>query len=332
MKTPCQKVLLMVTAAVLSCEVSAAEPSWRPSEPVELVVAAGPGSVHDRFARMSARILDENKLVPAPLSVVNKAGGGGTIALTYLGKSVGSRSAPIATASGSLLTGHILGSTKYNYTDFALLSVLFSDYNVFSVRADSAISSGKDLIARLKADPTSVSFAFAISAGNYNHIAIARVAKAAQVDVKQLRAVVHDGGGKATVAVLGGHIDVVVGGPGNILGHVQAGKMRTLAVSAPQRYEAGPLATTPTWREQGADVVGELQYYLVGPKDMQQAQAQYWEQVFSDLVKRPEWKEFAKKNHWATLGLNAAKGAEYLKAQYDAYRESLVALELARKE
>lgn len=332
MKTLCQNLLLIAIAAVFSFEVSAAAPGWRPSEPVELIVAAGPGSVHDRLARTTARIMEEGKFLPTPLGVVNRAGGGGTVALAYLSKNSGNRNPPISTASGSLLTGHITGGTKYNYTDFTVLSVLFADYNVFSVRADSPIKSGMDLMARLKSDPKSVSFAFAVAAGNYSHIAIARVAKAAQADVKQIRAVVHDGGGKAAVAVLGGHIDVLVGGPGNIIGHVEAGKMRAIALSAPQRYEAGPLANTPTWREQGVDVVADLQYYFLGPKGMQQGQIEFWEQVFSRIVKMSGWKEFAQKNHWVTLGLNRTKGAEYLKAQYDAYRESLEEIGLASKE
>lgn len=330
MKTVCRDVIWIVTGAVLSFGVFAAPPEWQPSQPVELIVAAGPGSVHDRLARMTGRLIDEGKLISKPVNIQNKAGGGGTIALAYLNNSGGSQNPPISTASGSLLTSHIIGGTQYNYTDFSLLAVLLTDYNVFTVRADSPIKSAADLVARLVADPKSVSFAFAVAPGNYNHIAIARVAKAAKADPRQIRTVVYNGGGQAVVAVLGGHVDVVVGGAGNIIGHVESGKMRAIGLSAPQRHESGPLANTPTWREQGVDVVAELPYFFVGPRGMGESQISFWENVFSRLVNTPDWREFAQKNYWVRLGLNPRKGTEYLRAQYEAYMEPLQELGLAK--
>ena len=73
------------------------------------------------------------------------------------------------------------------------------------------------------------------------------------------------------------------------------------------------------------------QYYFLGPKGMQQGQIEFWEQVFLGIVRMSEWKEFAQKNHWVTLGLNRTKGAEYLRAQYEAYMEPLQELGLPRR-
>ena len=55
--------------------------SWRPDKPVEIVAASGPGGSTDKLARTIQRILQDEKLVPTPVSVVNKAGGNQTLAV-----------------------------------------------------------------------------------------------------------------------------------------------------------------------------------------------------------------------------------------------------------
>src|SRR5688572_13663489 len=55
-----------------------------PSRPLELVVHTGPGGGTDLIARMVGEILTREKLVGQPVNVVNKPGGGGAIAYTYI--------------------------------------------------------------------------------------------------------------------------------------------------------------------------------------------------------------------------------------------------------
>jgi len=307
----------------------AATTAWQPTTTLELIAAASPGSVHDRLARATMQIMDVHKLVPTALIVSNRQGGGGTLALSHLRQNQGNPHY-LSTATGTLITNNITGLTKVRYVDFTLLALLFSDYNVFSVRVDSPIHDGRELLNRLRASPTSLSFAFAAAPGNYNHIAIARVAKAANADLKQIRAVVFDGGGKAAAALLGGHVDVLVGGPGNIVGHVQAGRLRAIAVSAPQRYEEKALADVATWKEQGLNNIADNPYYFLGPQGLQQSQIDYWEQVFAKVIKTEEWREFARKGFWTTLGMSRTEAGAYLQSQYDDYRETLREVGLAQ--
>lgn len=323
------RLFFCALSGLLASQAFSASTSWRPAQTVELIAAASAGSVHDRLARTTMRILQDSGLIPSAVVVVNKQGGGGTVALAYLANIQGNAHS-ISTATGTLLSNNITGLTKYNYTDFTVLPLLFSDYNIFSVRAESSIRSGADLLAKLKADPKSVSFAFAVAPGNYNHVAIAHIAKAAQAGIKDVKAVVYDGGGKAATAVLGGHVDVLVGGPGNVVGHIQVGRLRALAVSAPRRYEASVLANVPTWKEQGVDVVADNPYYFLGPKGMQQAQIDFWEQAFSKVVKTPEWAAAAEKSFWVTLNLSRAESVKYLDAQYREYKDALTELGLAK--
>ncbi len=314
----------------LSIPGIASSQTWAPSGTIQLLTGAGPGSVHDRLARTALKVIQDRNLIPtATMIVVNKPGAGGTIALARLDQSSNSAQY-ITTASGSLLTSYILGKTDYNYADYPLLSVAFTDYALFTVRADSPIKSGVELVAKLKSDPKSVSFAYATAPGNYSHIAIAGVAKAAGTDLKQVLLVVYTGGAKAMTAVLGGQVDVVVGGAGNVLGQIKAGKMRAIAISSPQRYQSPAMSQIPTWLEQGVNVIESLPYFCLGPKDLKKEQIAFWEQTFARVYQTPEWKQFTDFNNVVPLGLNHSEGKKYLGERYDSYKASLKELELAK--
>ena len=66
--------------------VPAAGPAqtWKPDKPVDVVVGTSPGGPQDRTGRLIQRILQEQKLVPTPVNVVNKPGGGGVVGLVYV--------------------------------------------------------------------------------------------------------------------------------------------------------------------------------------------------------------------------------------------------------
>jgi tripartite-type tricarboxylate transporter receptor subunit TctC len=78
---------VLVLTAPTACEAAAAR--WRPDRNVEIVVSTSPGTGSDATARLIQRLLLEKKLIDAVAMVVNKAGGGGTIGLTYLAQHPG---------------------------------------------------------------------------------------------------------------------------------------------------------------------------------------------------------------------------------------------------
>jgi len=324
-------LILGVALGVLGgLQAIAASVSWQPSATIEIVTGAGPGTVHDRLARATQQAIQEGKLITAAsLIVQNKPGAGGTIALGYLDRKPNDAHF-IATASGSILTTYAMGKTPFNFADYPVLSLPFNDYALFTVRADSAIKSGRDLVEKLRADPTSVSFAYATAPGNYSHIAIAAVANAANADLSKVVLVVHTGGAKAMTEVLGGHVDVVVGGSGNVLGQIQAGKMRALGIAAPLRYKSAAMAEIPTWKEQGVDAIADTPYFFVAPKGATKQQIDFWEKVLLSAYKMPSWQEYAQRSNLVTLELGHAESKKYLEERYQSYRTSLRQLGLAK--
>ncbi len=97
--------------------------SWKPDKPVEFVVQASAGGGSDIFARTIARVLADEKIVTVPINVVNKAGGSGAIAYSYLNQKKGDPHV-IATATGSYITTPIQGHSPVSYKNFTNLAQL----------------------------------------------------------------------------------------------------------------------------------------------------------------------------------------------------------------
>ena len=276
--------------AILALPLPAAAPaaSWAPDQAVEIVVGTSAGSGSDTTARWIQRWLREKKLVAVPVNVLNKPGGGGSIAATYMNQHPGNGHYLLVT-SPSLLTNAITGRSAIKYTDMTPLAQVGAESVVFTVRADSPLKSAQDLAARLKADPASLSFSIGIAIGSHNHIAVAEVAKALGADIRKLKVVAFSGSADGVTALLGGHIDVSASPASAVLVHVKAGRLRTLAVSSEQRL-TGDLASVPTWTELGIHAVSANWRSIVGPKGMTAEQIAYWDDVLGRLTRLPEWR------------------------------------------
>jgi len=302
---------------------------WKPGKNVEIVVASAAGGSSDRTARVLQRLLQANAAFPS-VSVNNRAGGGGTVAWTYLAQRVPDAHF-IATFSPTLLTNQILRIGTLSYQDFTPLSILLREYPVVTVNADSPITSSKVLLERIRKDPASLSFAFASSVGNHNHVIIGMIFKAAGVDPRKAKVVIEKSGGTAMTAVLGGHIDVLVGAPANALPHVEAGKARILGITAPQR-QAGRLAALPTFREQGIDAVFFSWRGFIGPKGMTPPQVSFWDQAFAKAIQGEDWKQDVEKNAWAEDYMRSAETRRHLESEYELMSKMLADLGVLTKQ
>ena len=326
-----KSVLILVGCmiAMLAGRALHAQPApWQPERFLEIVVPSGPSGANDTTARMVYSILQGKGLAKVPVNVVNRPGGGGAVAFTYIHQKPGD-ARYISVIPVTLLTNHITGRSTFTYTDFTPIAQLYSEYIGFAVPANSPLD-GKQLIARLRQEPSSVSFGFASSAGNQNHITIAMVAKAAGVDVKRLKTVVFGSGGEAITALLGGHISVSSSGVSGILPHHQSGRARIIAIAAPERMP-GPLANVPTWKELGLDVVFSSWRSVIGPKGLSEAQLGYWDGVLKQMIATDEWKKDLETNFWVQHYMNSQDSRIFLDRQYAEIKSLLTALGLAAR-
>jgi putative tricarboxylic transport membrane protein len=320
-------VSLLVALCAIAC-ASAMGAEWKPEHNVEIIVGTGPAGGQDKTARTLQRILQEHKLVGAPVIVVNKPGGGGAVGWTYLSQHAGDAH-HVEIGNPTLLTNHIIGRSPIGYTDFTPIAILFTESVAFSVRADSPIQSGRDLVERLRKDPSSVSFSVGSSLGSANHIAMGEVTRLAGGDPRRLKAVVFQGGGEAMTALLGGHVDLVASAANNVVNQVAAGKLRVIGVTAPQRL-SGALAVVPTWREQGIDVTVNNWRMVAGPKGLTHEQLAFWEAVVRRATDSAEWKQDLERNAFENMFMTGQEAQRFLKSQYEVLQAALAQIGMAK--
>lgn len=286
---------ILGTVAALAAGATAAQ-GWKPTGNVEIGVASGAGGASDRSARLLQKLLLQTSLFQT-ISVANRPGGGGTVAWTYVSQRAGDAHT-IATFSSTMLTNHALGVGKLSFRDFTPLSILIREYPMIVVKAGSPIVSTKELAARLKKDPASVSFSFAASRGNHNHILVGMIAQAGGAEARTIRVVIVKSAGEGISQVLGGHIDAYVGTLATLAPLIENGQLQALGISAPIR-QTGRAANIPTFREQGFDAVYSSWRGFIGPKGLTPAQTAFWDHAFAQVVKAEDWKKDLEDNAWA---------------------------------
>jgi putative tricarboxylic transport membrane protein len=320
----------VVAAAALFATPGAAQAQgWKPDKHVELIVPTGAGGSLDATGRTMQRIWEAEKLLGgATSSVVNKPGGGHAVGYTYM---MEHKADPhyLSVTSGTLLTGHIVGRLKMTYTDVTPIAVLYSEYIAFAVRADSPIKDGKDLIAALKKDPGGLSIAISSAPGGTHHIAIASVLKAAGIEPKLAKVVAFVNSNEAVTAVLGKHVDVAVAGTTNVVGQMQAGNLRVIAISAPKRV-VGPLASVPTWVEQGYNATFDNWRGIMAPKGITPEQAAFWADTLRKVTSSEEFRKVAAKQMWTDIFMGPKESTEFMKKDYEQLKATLISLGMVK--
>jgi len=317
-------VLLSLAVAAGGAQAAAA---WKPEKAIEIIALNAPGGGSDRICRIMAGVLQERKQVGVPIAVVNKPGGGGSVAYTYLNQRPGDGHA-VVLSSKALLTNNIVGQGP-SYTDFTMVANLFGEYISVTVKPDSPVKSGRDLIERLKKDPAALSFGIATSLGNFNHLGAAAALKEAGIDIRKVRTVIFQSGAAATTAMLGGHIDVVPISAAFAASMARSGQVRLIAVTSPARL-TGVLADVPTWREQGYDAVVSNSRSVTGPKGMTEAQVAYWDGLLRQMIESEEWKKELEANYWSSEYMGSAETRKAMERDNVTLRAFLTDLGLAR--
>ena len=301
--------------------------SWRPEKPVEFIVPTAPGGNNDKLTRLAQKILQDRKLVTTPSVVINRSGGNQTLAVHYALQHPGDPHY-VLFSNPAVFTNELNGISTRRYTELTPLALLVVENTVLTVRAGSPLRNMADLAERLKADPDSVSFAMP-ARGGQPHLTAAAAVRAAGADPRRMKVVVFKGSGDSITAVLGGHVDVMVSSSGSVLGLVQGGQARVLAVAAAQRMR-GPLASAPTFREQGIDTTGIPAWRgFLGPQQLTPAQVAFWDDAFSKMVDSAEWKKNLEEGDVSQY-LRSREFARYLDTQYAAIRAIMSELGLIK--
>lgn len=315
--------MLMLIVAV---PVDAAE--WKPQRPIELVVPVQGGASMDQAARALQQIWQERKMLNVPVTVVNKPGAGQSLAAIYVHQAAGDPHR-VHLVGSTLLTNHIMGRSALKHSDFTILGQLFTEYMAVSVRSESPVKNGTELVSRMKIAPAALSVAVGSARGTTSHFAIAMPLKRAGVDIKGMRTIVFPSGPESITNVIGGHVDVVAGTLGAADPHWRAGRLRILAVTSPKRL-SGDFAEIPTWRDQGIDVAVSNWRFLISPPGLSEDQIAFWDDLFRRTAALPEWKKIVEKYQWVDDYVSSRNGRRYLDEEYAEQREILTEIGLSK--
>ena len=292
-------------ALVAACAMAA--PAEAQVEGLEIIAPANPGGGWDQTARaMQAALQDAG--IASGVQVNNIPGAGGTIGLAQFvtGKK---RRGDAVLVGGLVMLGAILtNKAPVTLEDVTPLARLTGEYEVLVVPASSDIRTLDDLLAKLKADPGSVSWGGG-SAGGTDHILAGLIAKAAGVDPTKVNYIAHSGGGEALGAILGGHVTVGVSGYEEFAGQIQAGELRALAVSGDERI---PGVDVPTLKEQGVDVSLVNWRGLFAPPGIRDGDKEALAEAVAGMVESPAWRETLETRGWLDLYLPPEEFAAFL--------------------
>lgn len=221
-----------------------AQPAW-PTQPVRIVVPYAPGGASDAVARLFAE-----RLAPVfgqPVVVENRPGASGSLGMDLVAKAApDGHTVAFAAISPLTLNPHLQKVAYDPLKDVAPFAQAM--YSPVYVIATSAFT-GKtfaDVIAQAKARPGELAMASS-GQGSVGHLMLEQISRKAGV---KLNHIPYKGGGQVVNDAAGGHFELFTANPSPAVnGLVGQGKLRVLAVAAPQRLPQ--FADVPTLAELG---------------------------------------------------------------------------------
>jgi tripartite-type tricarboxylate transporter receptor subunit TctC len=294
-------MLLGAVAAGGAVTAAPATAQGYPSKVVRLVVPFAAGGSNDIVARaMSAPL---SRALGQSVVVENRPG-----ANTIIGTEAVARSpADGHTALISGFTFASLAALRSNLPfeplkDFAGVAGLGTQPYVFSIHPSLPAKSIKELIAVARARPGQLVYAIN-GYGTGQHLSGELLKIMARIDMKH---VAFSGGGPATVAVLGGHAGILISTAPPIMQHVQADKLRALAVTSAARSDL--LKDVPTMIESGMpgfDLSGAMGIFV--PAATPKAAVDRLSAEVLRVVQLPEVKDGMLRDGFAVIPLGPAE-------------------------
>lgn len=254
----------LAAAALVPASGLRAQEAW-PSRPIRFVVPYPPGGSTDVVGRLVGQALAEE--LGQPIVIENRGGATATI-----GSQVVAQSKPDGyTLLLSNIASHAIAATLFRslpydpVKDFTHVALLVNTPTILVVNPSFPARDLQDIVRLSKEKEGGLDMASSGS-GSSNHLLLVRFA---ELTGAKLNHVPYRGGGPAMTDVIAGTVPMMSDTLPSALPHLQAGSVRAIAVSGPERSELVP--EVPTFREQGIDLINLPWYGLSGPAGMDAA-------------------------------------------------------------
>ncbi|VTU18610.1 Bug family tripartite tricarboxylate transporter substrate binding protein [Variovorax sp. PBL-E5] len=262
-----------------------------PDKPVRIVVPFAAGNTLDTALRQVAEVFDKN--TGQPLLIDNRPGGSGIIAAqNVMGAPADGYTLLLANTSMFTINPHTFSKLPYDpEKNFRPVTNFLGASMVMAVNNNVPANNIKEFVAWTKSRPGKVSFA-SFTAGNSSHFAGVILNQRAGIDMLH---VPFNGTPPAVTNLVGGEVDAAFLPLQAVKPHVDAGKVKVLAVTSPQR--SPQLPQVATFREQGyPDLDIYIWAAIVAPAATPDAAIGRLNAEFVKILRTPEirekWKVF----------------------------------------
>lgn len=270
-----------LAAMALAPALPRAQTIW-PSRPVRMIVPTGPGSSLDLIIRATSDRLAAR--LGQPIIVDNKPGAAGIIGTDAIAKASDGHTFGISFNGPLAFAPFLYQKMPYRLPeDFAPIVMTTSQPNVLAVNAKLPVQSVADLVQWLRANVGKASFA-SIGNGSSSHLSMELLKAATGTFALHIP---YNGSPPSALSVAAGDTQMIMTVAPALLPHVQAGRVRLLAVTSKTRYR--PLADLPTVAESGLPELRDFEAIawnaIVGPASTPPAVVDRLNREFNEALK-----------------------------------------------
>ena len=223
------RIVVFLLSLLIYCAASAAAAAY-PNKPIRLIVPFSAGGNTDIFARTIAPIISEQW--GQQIVVDNRGGAGGVI-----GTAIAARATPDGYTLLFVSGSHVVNPTvrknlPYDtIKDFTPISLVIVVPNLLVAHPSVPVRSIPELIKLAKARPGKLNYASS-GTGTFAHLSFATFNSMAGVQIQHIP---YKGNGPATVAILGGQVQFMMGAQPSAMPHVRAKRLIALGVTSNKR-------------------------------------------------------------------------------------------------
>jgi tripartite-type tricarboxylate transporter receptor subunit TctC len=230
-----------------------------PSQPIRLIIGFPPGSAADITARVVGAAMSET--LGQQAVVESRPGAGSSLAAEFVARAPADGYTMFIGTASNLTSAAINPNSRFDFAkDFAPVTPLTVLPLILAVHPSLGVSSVKELIELARSKPGELTYA-SVGPGTVPHLSTELFSVGAKI---KLVHVPYQGSPPAVTDLLAGRVSMMLGVASTIIPHVEAGKLKALAVSSAKRAHFAP--NVPTMAEAGLpDFDAGVWFGLVAP-------------------------------------------------------------------
>ena len=296
--------LIRISAIALAAMVSVgtgfaiAQEKEQAMDSIHFLIPGGAGGGWDGTARGVGEALKNSGLVET-VTFENMSGGGGGKALNYIVENAQSNEGTLMVHSTPIIVRALNQTVDMGFRDVTPIAGVIGDYAAIVVGKDSAHESWDQLYAAFQESPRDVAIGGGSAPGSMDHLVPAAILQAAGSNPLDMRYVAYDAGGKAMAGLLSGEIAALSTGLSEAIALADAGEVRILGVTSPERVDAAPDA--PTFTELGVDMEFVNWRGFFGAPNLPEEKRVQYAEVLKEMTTTEAWANVRDRNGWIDI-------------------------------